>query len=69
MAVVPLPDVLMSRYFTSPLKLFDAMAAGTPLVASDLDSIREILRDGENGVLVEPDSPTAAGCGTLSCTR
>ncbi len=62
-AVVPLPDVLMSRYFTSPLKLFDAMAAGTPLVASNLDSIREILRDGENGVLVEPDSPTALAAG------
>jgi len=53
----------MSRYFTSPLKLFDAMAAGTPLVASDLDSIREIVRDGENGVLVDPDSPTALAAG------
>jgi glycosyltransferase involved in cell wall biosynthesis len=62
-AAVPLPDVLMSRYFTSPLKLFDAMAAGTPLVASDLDSIREVLRDGENGVLVEPDSPDALAAG------
>jgi glycosyltransferase involved in cell wall biosynthesis len=62
-AVVPLPDVLMSRYFTSPLKLFDAMAAGTALVASDLDSIREVLRDGENAVLVEPDSSDALAAG------
>jgi glycosyltransferase involved in cell wall biosynthesis len=62
-SVVPLPDVLMSRYFTSPLKLFDAMAAGAPLVASDLDSIREVLRNGENAVLVEPDSPRALADG------
>jgi glycosyltransferase involved in cell wall biosynthesis len=62
-AVVPLPDVLMSRYFTSPLKLFDAMAAGAPLVASDLDSLREVLRNGENAVLVEPDSPDALAAG------
>jgi glycosyltransferase involved in cell wall biosynthesis len=62
-AVVPLPDVLMSRYFTSPLKLFDAMAAGAALVASDLDSIREVLRDGENAVLVEPDSSDAMAIG------
>jgi glycosyltransferase involved in cell wall biosynthesis len=62
-AVVPLPDVLMSRYFTSPLKLFDAMAAGTPIVASDLESIREVLRDGQNSVLVTPDSPEALAAG------
>ncbi|MFN0070872.1 MAG: glycosyltransferase family 4 protein [Chloroflexota bacterium] len=62
-ATVPLPDVLMSRYFTSPLKIFDAMAAGTPIVASRLDSICEILTDSENSVLVEPDSPTALAAG------
>lgn len=38
----------------SPLKLFEAMAAGRPIVASDLPPIREVLADGSCGVLVPP---------------
>ncbi len=36
----------------TPLKPLEAMAAGIPVVASDLPAIREIVRDGETGVLV-----------------
>lgn len=32
--------------------LVEAMAAGTPVVASDLDAFRRVLRDGEVGALV-----------------
>ena len=32
--------------------LVEAMAAGTPVVASDLEAFRRVLRDGEAGVLV-----------------
>lgn len=54
-------------YFASPLKLFEYMAAGVPIVASDLPSIREVLRHGENAWLVEPGSPKslAEGIQTL----
>ena len=58
-AVVPLPDRLMSRYFTSPLKVFDYMAAGVPMVASDLPALHDVLQDGENALLVPPDDPEA----------
>lgn len=36
------------------LVLLEAMASGTPLIASRLGGIPEIVRDGETGVLVEP---------------
>lgn len=49
----------IARSYTSPLKLFEYMAAQRPIVASDLPSLREILRDGENALLVTPDDPEA----------
>lgn len=42
--------------FTSPIKLFEYMASCRPIVATSLPSISEIIRDGVNGILVEPDS-------------
>jgi len=46
----------ISEKYTSPLKLFEYMASGRPIVASDLPSLREILNE-TNSVLVEPDNP------------
>ncbi len=47
-----------SEKYTSPLKLFEYMASGRPIVASDLPSIREILNEN-NAVLVEPNNAKA----------
>jgi glycosyltransferase involved in cell wall biosynthesis len=55
--VIPILDVIETQLFTSPLKLFDYMAAKIPIVASNLPSIREVLSDGETGILVEPNNP------------
>jgi len=41
--------------YTSPIKLFEYMASGRPIVASDLPSIREILSE-EIAVFVQPDN-------------
>lgn len=43
----------------SPMKLFEAMASGRCIIASDLPTIRELIRDGENGLLVTPEDPRA----------
>ncbi len=45
----------VSKYFTSPMKLFEYMASRRPVVASNLPSITEILNEN-NAVLVEPDN-------------
>lgn len=46
----------ISRSFTSPLKVFEAMAVGKAIIASDLPSLREILRE-EWAVFASPDNP------------
>jgi glycosyltransferase involved in cell wall biosynthesis len=51
--------VVASAKYTCPLKLFEYMAAGVPIVATELPAITEIIRHGENGWLVKPDSPAA----------
>jgi len=61
--VLPNPSSALAREFTSPLKLFEYMAAGRPIVASDLPSIREVLADGRNAVLVEAGSAQALTAG------
>lgn len=52
----------ISKYFTSPLKLFEYMAAGRPIVASNLPSITEILNES-NSILVESDKPASLAKG------
>ena len=57
--VIPLPDTPFGRYFTSPLKLFDYMAAGAAIVSSDLPSLRDVLKNECNALLVPPGDPSA----------
>jgi len=45
----------ISKLYTSPLKLFEYMVIGRPIVASDLPSLREIL-NAKNAILFEPDN-------------
>lgn len=48
----------IGRTATSPIKLFEYLATGRPIVASDLPSVREIV-DEHSVVLVKPDDPAA----------
>ena len=64
--IIPLPWTAFSAYETSPLKLFEYMASDTPIVATDLPSLREILIDGETAMLVPPGDPSALAAGIAS---
>jgi glycosyltransferase involved in cell wall biosynthesis len=49
-------DLAYDRY-TMPLKMFEYMAAGRPVVASRLEGISEVIQHRRNGLLVEPSNP------------
>jgi glycosyltransferase involved in cell wall biosynthesis len=57
--LMPQPWTQFFAYYTSPLKLFEYMAAGRPILASDLPSFREVLAEGENALFVPPSDPDA----------
>jgi glycosyltransferase involved in cell wall biosynthesis len=40
------------------LVIIEAMAAGKPVIASNGGAVPEILRNGENGLIVEPNDAT-----------
>jgi glycosyltransferase involved in cell wall biosynthesis len=42
-----------------PNVLVEAMACGTPVVTTGISGIPELVSDGVNGLLVEPDNPAA----------
>ncbi|MBI5644201.1 MAG: glycosyltransferase [Deltaproteobacteria bacterium] len=60
-AVLPNIDKGLTR-FSSPLKLFEYMASGVPIVASDLQVFKEVLEDGRNALLARPGD-----CKELAC--
>ena len=56
-AVAPYPP--LDHFAFSPLKLYEYLAAGVPVVASDIGQVREVLEDGRLGGLVPPGDPDA----------
>ena len=51
--------VLPSRLEGMPLSVLEAMATGTPLVATDVGGVREAVASGETGLVVPPDDAPA----------
>jgi glycosyltransferase involved in cell wall biosynthesis len=56
-AVAPYPD--RSDFYFSPLKIFEYMSAGLPIVASRIGQIDEILEHDRTAVLVRPGDAAA----------
>lgn len=68
-SLVPMPSIAHSdgkgegrdhsQSGLAPLKLFESMACGVPVVASDLPGLRETVTDAGCGLLVTPGDPVA----------
>ncbi|NDJ61220.1 MAG: glycosyltransferase family 1 protein [Chloroflexi bacterium] len=56
---LPLPWTEHFAYYASPIKLFEYMAAGRPIVASDLPSTAEVVAAGETALLFPPGDSAA----------
>lgn len=56
-AVAPYAD--LERFYFSPLKVLEYMAAGRAVVASAIGQLPDLVRDGENGLLVAPGDAAA----------
>jgi hypothetical protein len=74
MGIMKCVDVLLMPYQTmvsigidrhdtarwmSPMKMFEYLASGVPVISSDLPVLREVLHDGKNALLVPPDDMDA----------
>ncbi len=59
MDVATAPYPKMDNFYFSPLKLFEYMACGRPVVASRIGQITHVIDNGRNGLLSEPGNPDA----------
>jgi glycosyltransferase involved in cell wall biosynthesis len=52
-------SVISSEWENFPHTVVEALAAGTPVIATAVGGVAEIVSDGENGLLVPPGDATA----------
>ena len=57
-AVVPVPKMQVNMWL-SPMKLFEYMASGKAIIATAMGQIKDVIRDGDNGLLVPAGDDTA----------
>jgi glycosyltransferase involved in cell wall biosynthesis len=58
-AVMAIQPTSVNHHFTTPQKLFESLAAGVPVVASDLPGMADIIRETRAGVVCDPTSPAS----------
>lgn len=52
--VIPFPNRPHYAFYASPLKLFEYMASGRPIIVSDLPALREVLNE-KNAIFFKPE--------------
>ena len=60
-AVVPIQPSTLNHLYSSPNKVFEAIAVGTPIAGSDFPEFRKVVLDAEGGplgLLFDPTVPT-----------
>lgn len=61
--------ILPSYHEGLPMSLLEAMYAGLPCVATNVDGIPEAIHSGSNGILVEPGDPAQISAALLRLVR
>jgi glycosyltransferase involved in cell wall biosynthesis len=57
--VMAIQPTSLNHRFTTPQKLLESLAAGVPVVASDLPGMRAVIEASRAGVVCDPTSPDA----------
>ncbi|HET9614928.1 MAG TPA: glycosyltransferase, partial [Candidatus Limnocylindrales bacterium] len=65
-AAMPIQPSTLNHRLTTPNKLFEAMAAGVPVVVSDLPGMATIVRETGCGVVCDPRDPTSVAAAIRS---
>lgn len=63
-AVAPYPQ--LEAFYFSPLKIYEYMAAGLPVITTRVGHLATVVAEGKTGLLVEPDSPKEM-CDAIEC--
>ncbi len=58
----PHPALRAAGFFWSPLKVYEYMAAGLPVVTANISPLNQVIRDGMEGVLFEEGNVASLAC-------
>jgi glycosyltransferase involved in cell wall biosynthesis len=58
-ALMAIQPTTVNHRFTTPNKLWEALAVGTPMVASELPGMADVIRETGAGALCDPTSPAS----------